>query len=213
MSWLCKIVDIFYPRFCYHCGRMGEFLCDQGYNELNFLTAPIKLTLPTVYLDQAQALLAYEPLVAKMIHQYKYNGVRDLSATFAFWLYQFLPLPEVDALTYIPLHRKRLQERGYNQARLIASALAQKLALPCLPALKRTIYRDKQALSKNAAERLTKSAHIFAPQNAAIWSKKYPRILIIDDVLTTGATLNEAARILKENGFAKVYGVALAHSD
>ena len=191
---------------------MGEFLCDQGYQQLEFLPAPVPINLPTtIYLDQAQALLAYQPLIAKMIHQYKYNGVRDLSETFAFWLYQFLPLPEVDALGYIPLHRRRLQERGYNQARLIALALAKRLEKPCLPVLKRVIYREKQALSKNAAERLTKSAHIFAPQNAAAWSRAYPRILIIDDVLTTGATINEAARVLKENGFAKVYGVAVAH--
>lgn len=191
---------------------MGEFLCDNCYGQLDFLMGDVTQKFALTSLDRTQALLKYEPLVAKMIHQYKYKGVRDLGVTFGYWLYQFLPLPTCDAVTYIPIHKKRLAERGYNQAKIIAVELAKKLKVPCLPLLKRTIHREKQALSKNAQERQKKAAKIFASQGGKNnWPVKFPRIILVDDVVTTGATMNEAARILKEAGFAKVYGVALAH--
>lgn len=207
-------MSVFYPRFCYGCGRMGEFLCDRCYGRLNFLLGEVKLNVKTeeIYLDQVRALLTYDKLVAKMMHQFKYRGVKELGATFAYWLYQFLPLPEVDALVYIPVHRKRFQERGYNQAKLITAELAQYLGKPVLPVLKRTVYRENQARSKTATERQAKAADIFAVQGPIVeWRQKYPRLMIIDDVLTTGATINQAAKVLKKAGFAQVCGVAVAH--
>lgn len=214
MSILANLVDIIYPRFCFNCGAMGEFLCDKCYAQLNFLLGEVELHLSPNYLDKTQALLVYDELIKKMIHQYKYNGVRDLGKTFAFWLYQFLPLMEADALTYIPIHKKRLDERGYNQAKIITAELAQLLNKPVLPILKRTVNREKQALSKNAGERAKKAADIFALQGPINdWRQKYPRIMIIDDVITTGATINQAAKLLKEAGFTKVYGVAVTHGN
>lgn len=193
---------------------MGEFLCDKCYTQLNFLLNEVELHLSPNYLDKAQALLVYDELIKKMIHQYKYNGVKDLGKTFAFWLYQFLPLPEIDALTYIPIHQKRFDERGYNQAKIIAVELAKLLNKPVLPILKRTINREKQALSKNAQERTEKAADIFALQGPIIaWQQKYPRLMIVDDVITTGATINQAAKLLKEAQFVKVYGVAVTHGN
>lgn len=193
---------------------MGEFLCDKCYAQLNFLLNEVELHLSPNYLNKTQALLVYDELIKKMIHQYKYNGVRDLGKTFAFWLYQFLPLTEADALTYIPIHKKRFNERGYNQAQIITAELAQLLNKPVLPVLKRTIDREKQALSKNASERAEKATDIFALQGpVSDWRQKYPRIMIIDDVITTGATINQAAKLLKEAGFEKVVAAAVAHGN
>jgi ComF family protein len=193
---------------------MGEFLCDKCYAQLNFLLNDVELHLSPNYLDKTQALLVYDELIKKMIHQYKYNGVRDLGKTFAFWLYQFLPLTETDALTYIPIHKKRFNERGYNQAQIITAELAQLLNKPVLPVLKRTIDREKQALSKNASERAEKAADIFALQGPINdWRQKYPHLMIVDDVITTGSTINQAAKLLKEAGFEKVRAVAVAHGN
>lgn len=214
MSILANLIDVIYPRFCINCGAMGEFLCDKCYAQLNFLLGEVELHLSPNYLDKTQALLVYDELIKKMIHQYKYNGVKDLGKTFSFWLYQFLPLPEVDALVYIPIHKKRLDERGYNQAKIITAELAQLLNKPVLPILKRTVHREKQALSKNAGERTKKAADIFALQGPInTWRQKYPHLMIIDDVITTGATINQAAKLLKEVGFAKIYGIAVTHGN
>ena len=191
---------------------MGEFLCNTCYSQLDFSLNDFQPNLKVIYLDQVQALLKYDSLSARMIHHNKYKGVRDLSETFAYWLYQFAKIPDCDAITYIPIHHRRLKERGYNQAKLIAELLAQRLNLPCLPLLKRTIYRQKQALSHNVQQRQSKSENIFVIQGENFnWQKKYPRILILDDVLTTGATMNEAAKTLKTAGFNQVFGLALAH--
>lgn len=218
-----KILDIFYPRFCINCGKMGEFCCEKCYKQLCFLLnndiTQIVLQLNNgdekqVFLDKLQAVFVYDEMVKKIIHQYKYNAVKDLSETLGFWLYQFLPLEKVDIITYIPVHRKRLDERGYNQAKLIAETLAQKLDKPCLPLLKRVIYKEKQALSLNKAERISNSENIFAIQKKVILKiSKNSKVLIVDDVVTTGATINQAAKTLKQVGFEHVFGAALAHGN
>ena len=214
------ILDLIYPRFCLNCGRMGEFWCEKCYRKLSFLRNPditedineLNDKKSEVYLDKVKALFAYDESIKRIIHQYKYKGVKDLYETLGFWLYQFLSIDEVDVVTYIPIHRRRLNDRGYNQAKLIAQFLAEKINVPCLPLLKRTIYQEKQALSIDKNERLAKSKDIFVIQKKiANKLNRKIKILIIDDVITTGATINQAGKVLKQEGFEKVYGVALAH--
>ncbi len=214
------ILDLIYPRFCLNCGKMGEFWCEKCYQQLFFLRNSditedineLNEKKSEVFLDKVKALFAYDGSIKKIIHQYKYKGVRDLYETLGFWLYQFLVIDKVDVITYIPIHRRRLNDRGYNQAKLIAQFLAEKINVPCLPLLKRTIYQEKQALSIDKNERLEKSKDIFVIQKKiANKLNRKIKILIIDDVITTGATINQAGKVLKQEGFEKVYGVALAH--
>lgn len=210
------IIDVIFPRFCFGCGHMGEFLCDRCYSRLNFIiTADLRAQLfpdlKQCFLERIQALLVYDELLQKMIHHYKYLGCRDLYQNFAYWLWQFSDFGQVDVITYIPVHRKRLRERGYNQAELIARELARLSGVPCVSLLTRPIYRTNQARSKNKSERLRKTQDIFAL--AANHVPSTARILLVDDVITSGATINEAARVLTQNHFQHVQALALAHGD
>ncbi len=212
------IVDVLYPRSCIRCGRWGEYLCDQCHTYLNFTlednlvpTLFANSTTP-VYLQRLQAAIVYDDLARRLLHNYKYLGVRELDEYFAHWLYEYTTcIRDIDVITFIPIHRRRFRERGYNQARLVATKLAALSGLPCVPLLARPVYREKQDLSHSKAERLTKTQNIFAAMPTTIPTTT--RILIVDDVVTSGATLNEAARVLHAAGFAQVSAVAIAHGD
>lgn len=210
------IIDLIYPPFCIRCGRMGTLICERCYSHLNFsLTDDLVPSLFTadatpVYLEKISALLAYDEMMKKIMHHFKYQGARDLFVPLAYWLYQYGNW-DADVITFIPIHKKRRLERGYNQAELVAQELARLSGIPCISLLTRPVYRQKQALSKSKSERLKKTKDIFAAVAADVDKEK--TILIIDDVVTSGATLNEAARVLHEAGFQHVKALAIAHGE
>ena len=195
---------------------MGELLCENCYSQLDFLgSEDLRCQLfsdeTKVYLDKVQALAVYDQLLQKMLHQYKYQSARDYGRLFGYWLYEYLDLSGVEAVTFIPIHKRRYRERGYNQARLIAQELARRLEVPCVSLLSRPIYKKNQALSRNKAERLAKTQGVFA--SVACQLPRTAKILLVDDVVTSGATLNEAARVLKTAQFQYVQAVAVAHGE
>jgi len=210
------LVGLIYPPFCVRCGRIGTLFCDRCHTHLNFITT--KNLVPSlfrdeknpVYLENVTALCVYDAVLKKVLHQYKYGGVRDLFRPLAYWLYEFASW-DADIITYIPIHKKRKVERGYNQAQLLAGELSRLSGIPCVSLLARPVYKQKQALSKNKAERLAKTKNIFTARENDL--DRRLRVLIIDDVVTSGATLNEAARILHDAGFQHIQALAVAHGD
>jgi ComF family protein len=114
----------------------------------------------------------------------------------------------VEVLVPVPLHRRRLRERGYNQSRLLALELAKLSGLPLVDdCLVRELYTTPQARTKNVAERRANVAEAFACRHRRLEGKK---VLLIDDVATSGATLDAGARALKESGASSVWGLVLA---
>jgi len=114
-----------------------------------------------------------------------------------------------DAVTAVPLHPKKLRERGYNQAASLAREVADGLSLPYLPdIICRARYTEPQAL-QSRAKRLKNLSGAFAPGQNAVRAKEL-RILLIDDVITTGATAEQAARALKASGAAEIYVLCAA---
>lgn len=220
MRWWRGLINIIFPTWCCRCGRIGDFLCSRCHGELEFVLAEdLRPVLQAklgddevVALDGLRATFNYNQLLATMIHQYKYAKITGLAPLFGYWLYQFAPLPtQINLITYIPIHARRRRERGFNQAELLARQLAARLDLPCRPLLERPVYREKQARSRSAAERLVKARDIFRALPAQAAEQVNQQILIIDDVVTTGATINQAAKVLKLAGWPVVYGLALAH--
>ncbi len=164
--------------------------------------------------DRARSFASYNLPMRKAIILLKYMGVARLGAWFAERLEEvYLPdrgLFPVDAVVPVPLHPLRLRERGYNHAERIARPLAKRLRLPMMPLLLvRTRSRPEQLLLSRA-ERWSsvKGAYAATPGARA----EELRLLLVDDVFTTGATLDACARALFAAGAASVYALTVARA-
>jgi competence protein ComFC len=188
-------------------------VCDTCGEDLLFCAPEaVKLGVTTNYLDEVWALGAYQGMIRTLTHEFKYKSVKDLARVGAYYLYHFTDLPEVDYLACIPIHHRRHKERGFNQSRELAKYLADFSQIKFVPFLKRDLYREKQVLVKDKKSREKNVRSVFSMNVVAQnYDLKGKKVLLIDDVVTTGATINECARILKKVGVAEVYGLCLAH--
>lgn len=115
---------------------------------------------------------------------------------------------QVDIISWVPLSRKRLRERGYDQARLLAEVVAVQLNIPCVPVLKKTRHTKPQSRTGGAEKRRANISGAYEIIDKEQISGK--RILLIDDIVTTGASFAECARTLGMAGADKVYCAAAA---
>ncbi len=144
------------------------------------------------------------------IYQLKYRNLRALAVPLAKLLQEYLatnPIPG-EVLVPVPLHPKRLRERGYNQSRLLAQELGKLINLPVVDdCLVRLRYAPPQARTLTVDERRRNVAGAFICRDHRLQDKP---ILLIDDVSTSGATLDACASALKAAGATSVWGLALA---
>lgn len=193
---------------CQKCGR--PFVSPQAAT----LTRPLcHLCRREVYaFDLARSYGAYDDAMVRAITLLKYHAVTPLGGWFAARLRELVSqrpeLAAVDVVVPVPLHPARLRERGYNQAELIARPLAKRLRLPLGPyLLVRTKPRpDKLKLTRKERWRTVRGA--YAIRQGSRVDKL--RVLLVDDVFTTGATLDACARALRQAGVASVIGLTVA---
>ncbi len=220
------LLDLLFPIECLSCQLEGKYLCDDCLAKINsndakylaLATSNLKIS----NLDKIFIAGNYEdPLLKDIILKYKYNFISPLGNILADFLIEFwkkemittIPtlgsqvLPISSPLVIpIPLSKKRLRWRGFNQAEIIArdfsAAFNYKLNLD----LQRVKSQAPQA-TLSESERLANMKSAFSWKGSNLSGKI---IILIDDVITTGATLNEAASVLKTAGASKVYGLVLA---
>jgi len=144
------------------------------------------------------------------IHEIKYRNLRALAAPLAKLLHEYLvtnPVPG-DVLVPVPLHRKRMRERGYNQSGLLAHELGKLISLAVLDdCLIRQQHSSPQARTASVGERQSNVTGAFTCRDGRLRGKK---VLLIDDVSTSGATLNACAGVLKSAGATSVWGLVMA---
>jgi len=149
-------------------------------------------------------------VIRQAIHQLKYQNLRALASPLANLLQDYLianPLP-AEVLVPVPLHRKRLRERGYNQSGLLARELSKLIDLPLVEdCLIRQQHTAPQARAPNVAERQSNVDGAFACRDQRLHNKQ---VLLIDDVSTSGATLNACAAELKVAGARAAWGLVMA---
>jgi ComF family protein len=151
---------------------------------------------------------AYGGPLRDALHRLKYDGASELGRVLGALLREtVLPLTgKVDAVTAVPLHPRRLRERGYNQSLLLARPLARALSVPLVPGLLRRVRDTPAQVGKSRAERQVQLNEAICPHRDA----RGRRLLVVDDVRTTGATLAAACSALERAGAVSVYTVALA---
>lgn len=200
-------LDLIFPPRCANCARVDTSWCDGCRTDLE--AVPMMLHQRDVHaLDGAAATGAHEGVLQTAVQALKYEGVRALAGPLAARLSRgFLAMGwAVDMAIPVPLHLTRLSERGYNQARLLAEKLAQSHALAHAPdALTRTRNTISQ-VGLNRQERLENMVDAFEANTQIVAGCS---ILLVDDVLTTGATLTGCAQAARRAGAAAVYGLTL----
>jgi len=167
-------------------------------------TRPLALT-------QVWSLFPYQTPLKEAITLFKYRGKLSLAKPLAEAFIEALPvLPTLDAIISVPLHPQRLREREYNQSLLLANRLSHHTGIPLLLACLLRIRPTVPQTSLSRKERLTNLRLAFSvPKPVHIQGK---RILLVDDVFTTGTTLHECAKTLRRAGSGPVYGLTLART-
>lgn len=161
-------------------------------------------------IDGIGSAYRFEGIIRKAIHELKYRNLRAIAPCLASLLADYLranPLSG-DALISVPLHARRLRARGYNQCDLIARELEKRTGLPLIEdCLVRVKQAKPQVRAVDVEERRSNVADAFVCRDARVRGKK---IILIDDVCTSGATLESCAAALKKKGATSVWGLTLA---
>jgi len=164
--------------------------------------------------DAAYCFGSYEGVLRQLIHLYKYGKVKTLAGPLADMMVRALPRDErFDAITPVPLHWRKLWSRGFNQSALLARALARRSGIPFVQALRRTRSTAAQAGLSNTSRRKNVTAAFRARRAVVAEKLAGRRILLIDDVMTTGATAAACAYALKRAGAARVALLTIARVD
>ncbi len=160
--------------------------------------------------DAAYSFGAYEGALRELIQLYKFERVQTLAGPLGDLIMAAFPRDErFDAIAAVPLHWRRQWQRGFNQAELLARTLSRRTAIPVIPALRRVRYTAHQAGLSKTARRHNVSAAFRCRRPEAIAGR---RILLIDDVMTTGSTGAECATALKRAGAARVAILTIARA-
>lgn len=224
-----KSLNLLFPPTCISCNRAGYLLCPLCSQQVKPIPAPIcgrcgraqpnqvdecsRCLRPSWKLARVRAAGLFTDPLQRAIHALKYEGQKELAAPLARYLViaydQLLPCPakcSIDLIIPVPLHPQRQQERGFNQAQLLAEAFGVCVGQPvATQELRRVRFVAPQVgLDFDARQENVREAFDAAPGLAG------KRVLLIDDVITTGATFNACANALREVGVCEVYGLALA---
>jgi ComF family protein len=154
--------------------------------------------------DLARAPFEYAGEVVHIVHRLKYGGARYLAETFAQFMADtyFEQKLEADFVTFIPMYHKKEKNRGYNQAELIAKSVAEIIGLPLIPTLERVKQTTNFAkMNRSQRAEAVKGVYALSVDKSELKGK---RVLLIDDVFTTGATVNECSALLKSAKCNKV---------
>lgn len=162
----------------------------------------------------AAAALYYTDKVRYAMQRFKFHHKPHYADWFAA---QMLPLLaerldswQPDLITFMPIGWLRGRRRGYNQAELLAKAVAAPFDLPCVPTLRKRAFTPKQSAQKDAAAREKNAARALLPRTGAEVRGK--SVILVDDIVTTSATAAAAVRLLREMGAANVYVLAAART-
>jgi competence protein ComFC len=230
------LASLFYPAACVVCSsevERTEYLCENCRQRAPRITAPFceKCSEPftgaitqtfacancehrTLHFDSAVAVYRSRGLVRKLVHEFKYGHHRHLRHPLADWLGETLSDSRLhgrhfDLLVPVPLHPARERERGFNQAALLAELLAKRANLPVRPVLERIRYTTTQT-AYDRSERMENLRDAFRLRKNR--DVRGLHVLLIDDVLTTGSTLSECARMLKRAGALSVFAATAARA-
>jgi len=209
------ILDILYPKFCLNCGREGSYLCSDCQSTLEVSSSHTEYQTEEIK-DLYFALPYQNQLIKNLIKLFKYQPfVKELSQPLSSLIithFQLIEKSPADLAGYIlmpvPLEKKKLKWRGFNQAEELAKELNSFLKIPLI---NEVLIKTKETLPQaelSGKEREENIKGVFSCRNKEKISGK--KILLVDDIYTTGSTMKEAARVAKAAGAKEIIGIAVA---
>lgn len=213
-------LDLLFPRRCAGCGAGPWPFCRACRDALEPLSppwcvrcgGPSLLDVPTCHecppaaVTLVRAPFRYAGPARRAVHRLKFSGWRDVAAALADAMVAAAEPPPADAVTWVPLARRRLAERGYDQARALAAAVGRRLDVPVVRLLRRPVATGPQTQRGGADRRR-------AMHDAFVAVRRAPaRVILVDDVLTTGATAAACAETLRRAGAREVIVLAAARA-
>jgi competence protein ComFC len=156
----------------------------------------------------------HDTLIENLIHSMKYNGIRSVSKTLADILADYfnkysVSFPRDAVMIPIPLHKKRERIRGFNQAVLIGKHLSERIGIELRADILCKVKETRRQTGLSAEERKNNLSGVFALRDSAALKNK--TVLLLDDVRTTGSTMEEATGVLKSAGARRVWAITAAH--
>ena len=230
-------LSLLLPHKCMQCSKIvskAGLLCVNCWEQIEFITKPYCSTCGVPfefdieqelecgtcikrkpYFDSAFSLFKYSKQSQKILHKLKYNDKPHMSKHLALWLFNRMTSAETKSYQYIipiPIHRKRMRQRFYNQSALLADYFSKYSGIRFLPnALIKTKYHAPQT-GLSQAERLSNVKNSFSINPKIIKFIVGYSVILIDDVYTTGSTLNECSKVLKEAGCKTIKAITVART-
>lgn len=205
-----SFVSIVLPSSCTSCNRALSVyplpICHSCSRVLLDLTP--KPVITYTKRCKVTSCTKYEKLMKTCVKSLKYGGNRNLLPLFNNIIASFSLREKIDLIIPVPIHSSKLRERGYNQSELISSLLAEKLSLPVSTHTVTRTRRTSQQTGLSKKERMENLKGSFiVVDRLGVMGKS---VLVVDDILTTGATMNECSKVLLEAGAKHVSGFTLA---
>lgn len=230
------VLDFIYPRVCVCCNHELEldesFICQSCEDSLTYIQTPICFACGSpvfresvercdnclrehIYYDQIRSELDYnDELVRQMIHAFKFEYMNSMVSGLSKYLIlayeQYYTHEQIELILSVPLHKSRLRQREFNQAHLLAKHFANEIHLPLRDDLAIRNRSTQPQSQLKPDERMKNVKDAFSILNPDEVSGK--TILIIDDIVTTGSTVNEMSKVLRECGATRILVLSLARA-
>ena len=209
MNRMNRLLDLLFPRRCPFCGRVtegGALLCAKCAANL-----PVTGEHPVVEgtFGRCASPLYYEGAVREALLRFKFRGGLGSTDCFGELLCDCAAAcfaGEFDTVSWVPVSDQRRRERGFDQSFELCRAACRHWGVEPTPTLRKTVHTKPQSGIHDAAERRANVLGVYEAIAPNVWGRK---ILLVDDILTTGATLTECARVLRECGAAEVVCLTL----
>ena len=217
---LKDLVSLIFPRNCINCNTTlistESCLCTRCKLDLP-LTNDHQLLENELYqkfsfqpkIKSAQSFIYFHQggMAQKLLHQLKYQGRREIAKEMGAWFAPNLAALEVQMIVPVPLHPRKRRKRGFNQSDWMANGIAQELGIEVRTDLIRRVKRTRTQTSKSKVSRWANLANVYSPAAVEVANKT---ILVVDDVITTGATIGMLCERLVEQGVAGIHIASLA---
>jgi len=220
-------LDLVFPKNCVGCDKEGSWLCEECEKGIVLAKKPIcamcgRITNNGEFCSRCCSktflngviITAYykDGPIKELIHNFKYEGVFEIGDVLSEYVIKKLEGANIGnniLLVPVPLHKQRFRKRGYNQSQIIAKKISKYLNYEITENLKR-IKNNPAQITLSKKERIDNVKDIFSWSGSVSSNLKNKTIILIDDVYTTGSTLNECAKVLKKLGFRRVWGLVVA---